>query len=65
MSTVTNEFSEEINYELNNHLCFNQWRSTSTVIESVKAIENKNVCKFIKFYIAEFHSLVGTGWKIY
>lgn len=46
MSIVTNEFSEEINYELNNHLCFNQWRSTSTVIEWVKAIENKNVCKF-------------------
>ena len=34
---------------------YNQWRSTSTVIEWFGAIENKKNCKFIKFDIAEFY----------
>ena len=54
MGVVSKTFLEEIDNRLNNHLCYNQWRSTSTVIEWFKAIEKKP-CKFIKFDIAEFY----------
>ena len=55
MGIVSKTFLEKINNNLNNHLCYNQWRSTSTVIEWFRAIENKKTCKFIKFDIAEFY----------
>ena len=55
MGEVSKRFLEEINDKLNNHLCYNQWRSTSTVIEWFRAIENKKSFKFIKFDIAEFY----------
>ena len=55
MGVVSKTFLEEIDNRLNNHLCYNQWRSTSTVIEWFRAIENKKTCKFIKFDIAEFY----------
>ena len=41
MGIVSKTFLEKINNKLNNHLCYNQWRSTSTVIEWFTAIENK------------------------
>ena len=41
MDIVSKTFLEEINNKLYNHLCYNQWRSTSTVIEWFRAIENK------------------------
>ena len=41
MGVVSKKFLEEIDNKLSNHLCYNQWRSTSTVIEWFKAIENK------------------------
>ena len=41
MGVVSKKFLEEINNKLNNHLCYNQWHSTSTVIEWFRAIENK------------------------
>ena len=34
------------------------WCSTSTVIDWLRAIENKKPCKFIKFDIAEFYPSV-------
>ena len=55
MGVVSKKFLEEINNKLNNHLCYNQWRSTPTVSEWFRAIENKKTCKFIKFDIAEFY----------
>ena len=55
MGVVSKRFLEEINNKLNKHLCYNQWRSTSTVIEWFRAIENKKGCKFIKFEILEFY----------
>ena len=55
MDIVSKKFLDEINNKLNDHQCYNQWRSTSTVIEWFKAIENKKTCKFIKFDIAEFY----------
>ena len=55
MGEVGKRFLEEINDKLNNHLCYNQWRSTSTVIEQFRVIENKKSFKFIKFDIAEFY----------
>ena len=55
MGVVSKKFLEEINNNLSNHLCYNQWRSTSTVIEWFRAIENKKTCKFIKFDIAELY----------
>ena len=58
MGIVSKTFLEKINSKLNNHLCYNQWRSTSTVIKWFRAIENKKPCKFIKFDIAEFYSSV-------
>ena len=55
MGVVSKKFLEEINNKLNNYLCYNQWHSTSTVIEWFRAIENKKISKFIKFDIAEFY----------
>ena len=55
MGIVSKTFLEKINSKLNNHLCYNQWRSTSAVIEWFRAIENKKTCKFIKFDIAELY----------
>ena len=55
MGIVSETFLEKINSKLNNHLCYNQWRSTSAVIEWFRAIENKKTCKFIKFDIAELY----------
>ena len=55
MGVVSKNFLEEMNNKLNIHPCYNQWRSTSTVIEWFEAIENKKTCKFIKFDIAEFY----------
>ena len=51
---VSKTFLKEINNKLNNHLCYNQWRSISTVIEWFRSIEKK-ACKFIKFDIVEFY----------
>ena len=61
MGVVTKRFLEEINNKLNKHLCYNQWRSTSTVIEWFRAIERKKTCKFIKFDIAEFYPSISAG----
>ena len=52
MGIVSKTFLEEISNKLNKHLCYNQWHSTSTVIEWFRATENKKPCKFIKFDIA-------------
>ena len=41
MGIVSKTFLEEINNKLSNYLCYNQWRSTSTVIEWFGCIENK------------------------
>ena len=43
MGIVSKTFSEEINNKLNSHLCYNQWRSTFTVIEWFWAIEYKKL----------------------
>ena len=40
MGVVSKTFLEEINNKLNDRLCYNQWRCTSTVIEWFRAIEN-------------------------
>ena len=58
MGVVSKRFLEEINNKLNKHLCYNQWRSTSTVIEWFRATENKKTCQFIKFDIADFYPLI-------
>ena len=57
MGVVSKKLLEEINSKLNNHLCYDQWHSTSMVIEWFRAIENKKNCKFIKFDIAECPSI--------
>ena len=41
MGVVSKKLLEEINNKLNNHLCYNHWCSTSTVIEWFRGIENK------------------------
>ena len=41
MGVVSKRFVEEIKNKLNKHLCYNHWRSTFTVIEWFRAIENK------------------------
>ena len=60
MGIVSKKLLEEINNKLNNHLCYNQSRSTSTVIEWFRAIENKKAYKFIKFDIEEFYASIST-----
>ena len=58
MGIVSKTLLEEINNKLNNHLCYNQWLSTFTLItliEWFRAIEKKENCKLIKLDIAEFY----------
>ena len=55
MGVVSEAFLEEIINKLNKHQGYNQWRSTSAVIDWFRDIENKKACKFIKFDIAEFY----------
>ena len=55
MGVLSQTSLRKLNNKLNNYLCCNQWRSTSTVTEWSKGFENKKICKFIKFDIAEFY----------
>ena len=55
MGIVSKTFLEEINNKLNKHLCYNQCRSTFTVIEWFGSVENEKNCKLIKFDIVEFY----------
>ena len=41
MGILSKKLLEEINNKLNNHLCYNQWCSTSTVIEWFRTVEKK------------------------
>ena len=61
MGVVSKTFLEKINNKLSNHLCYNQWRSASTVIEWFRVIDNKKTCKFIIFDIAEFYLSISVG----
>ena len=58
MGIVSKTFLEEMNNKLNNHLCYSQWCSTSTVIECFRAIENKKPVNSLNSRIAEFYSSV-------
>ena len=60
MSIVSKKYLESIILKLNSKLQYNQWRSTSTVIEWFKAIKNNAKCRFIKFDIAAFYLLIST-----
>ena len=55
MGIVSKKYLENIISRLNSKVQYNQWRSTSTVIEWFKAIKNKAKYRFIKFDIAEFY----------
>ena len=55
MGIVSKKYLENIISRLNSKLQYNQWRSTSTVIEWFKAMKNKAKCRFMKFDIAEFY----------
>ena len=57
MGIVSKKYLENIS-KLISKFQYNQWGSTSTVIEWFKAIKNKVKCWFIKFDIAEFYSLI-------
>ena len=52
---VKRNFLEKINNKLNNHLCYNQWHCTSTVLDASKILKIKKTCKFIKFDIEELY----------
>ena len=55
---------ETINQALIKNLDVNQWKSSSSVIEWFKSIDNKKDCIFIKFYIQEFYpSILGSIFK--
>ena len=58
MGIVSKKYLENIISKLISKFQYNQWRSTSTVIEWFKAIKNKTKCWFIKFGIAEFYPLI-------
>ena len=58
MGIVSKKYLENIISKLISKLQYNQWGTTSTVIEWFKAIKNKAKCWFIKFDIAEFHPLI-------
>ena len=58
MGIVSKKYLENIILRLNSKLHYNQWRSTSTIIEWFKAIKNKAKCRFVKFNIAEFYPSV-------
>ena len=55
MGIVSKKYLENIISRSNSKLQYNQWRSTSTVIEWFKAMKNKAKCRFMKFDIAEFY----------
>ena len=55
MGVVSKKYLKNIMSKLNCKLQYNQWRSTSIIIEWFKAIKNKAKCRFIKFNIAEFY----------
>ena len=55
MGIVSKKYLENSISRLNSKLQYNQWRSTSTVIEWFKAMKNKAKCRFMKFDIAEFY----------
>ena len=55
MGIVSKKYLENIILRLNSKLHYNQWRSTSTIIEWFKAIKNKAKCRFVKCSIAEFY----------
>ena len=58
MGIVSKKYLENIISRLNSKLQHNQWRSTSTIIEWLKAIKNKAKCRLVKFDIAEFYPLI-------
>ena len=60
MDIVSKKCLENIISKLNSKLQYNQWRSTSTVIEWSKTIKNKAKCKFIKFDITKFYPSIST-----
>ena len=49
---------ENINKVLRNKLQLQQWNNTSTVINWLKKIENKNKYKFMIFDIKDFYSSI-------
>ena len=55
---TSKKYLEDIILILNSKLQYNQWRSTSTVIQWFKAIKNKAKCRSIKFDIDEFYPLI-------
>ena len=52
---VSKTYLNDIIAEVSKKSGVNQWRSTSAVIKSFKALPNKHSHKFIKFDIAEFY----------
>ena len=58
MGIVSKKCLKSIILKLNSKLQYNQWRSTSTVIEWFKAIKIKAKRRFLKFDIAEFYPLI-------
>ena len=58
MGIVSKKYPGNIISKLNSNLHYNQWRSTSNVIEYFKAIKNKAKCRFIKFDIAKFYASI-------
>ena len=58
MGIVSKKCLKSIILKLNSKLQYNQWRSTSTVIEWFKAIKIKAKRRFLKFDMAEFYPLI-------
>ena len=52
---ISKRILEKTNAEVNKCLHLNQWRSTDSVINWFKNIENKKECKFLKFDIVDFY----------
>ena len=58
MGIVSKKYLESIISKLISKLQYNQWGSTSTIIEWFEPIKNKVKCWYIKFDISEFYPLI-------
>ena len=55
MGHISKRILSRGNKDIREATCLNQWRNTDTVIDWLKSIRNKHLCKFYVFEIREFY----------
>ena len=52
---ISKHILDQMNTELVSKLSVNEWKTTISVIERFKNINNKRLCKFLQFHIKDFY----------